>query len=33
VFFGLAGYTRRGDFTQVRTLWIPITTSGDEEKK
>lgn len=26
--YGLAGYTRRGQMTQVRTLWIPITTSG-----
>ena len=33
VFFGLAGYTRRGEFSQVRTLWIPITTSGSGEKK
>jgi hypothetical protein len=28
VLYGLAGYTRRGDFTQMRTLWIPITLSG-----
>jgi hypothetical protein len=28
VLYGLAGYTRRGSMTQVRTLWIPITTSG-----
>lgn len=25
--YGLAGYTRRGTMSQVRTLWIPITTS------
>jgi hypothetical protein len=30
VLYGLAGYTRRGDFSQVRTLWIPITTSGTD---
>ncbi|HEX4338119.1 MAG TPA: hypothetical protein VH062_19560 [Polyangiaceae bacterium] len=29
--YGLAGYTRRGDFTQIRTLWIPITLSGDKK--
>ena len=28
VLYGLAGYTRRGEATQVRTLWIPINTSG-----
>jgi hypothetical protein len=33
VMYGLAGYTRRGDFSQVRTLWIPITTSGSDDKK
>lgn len=32
VLYGLAGYTRRGKMTQVRTLWIPITTSGDPAK-
>jgi hypothetical protein len=26
--YGLAGYTRRGAMTQVRTFWIPITLSG-----
>ena len=31
ILYGLAGYTRRGDFTQVRTLWIPITTSGSDK--
>ena len=30
VLYGLAGYTRRGDFAQIRTLWIPITVSGDK---
>ena len=30
--YGLAGYTRRGDFTQIRTLWIPITVSGSDKK-
>jgi hypothetical protein len=29
VLYGLAGYTRRGKMTQVRTFWIPITTSGE----
>ena len=29
ILFGLAGYTRRGALTQIRTLWIPITTSGE----
>jgi len=33
VLYGLAGYTRRGEFTQVRTLWIPITTSGSPDAK
>jgi hypothetical protein len=28
VLYGLAGYTRRGTFSQVRTLWIPITVNG-----
>jgi hypothetical protein len=28
ILYGLAGYTRRGSMSQVRTLWIPITTSG-----
>jgi hypothetical protein len=27
VLFGLAGYTRRGEMTKLRTLWIPITLS------
>lgn len=27
VLYGLAGYTRRGTMTKVRTLWIPITLS------
>jgi len=31
ILYGLAGYTRRGDFSQMRTLWIPITLSGDEK--
>jgi hypothetical protein len=30
VLFGLAGYTRRGDLVKMRTLWIPITLSGEE---
>lgn len=30
VLYGLAGYTRRGASAKVRTLWIPITVSGDE---
>jgi hypothetical protein len=32
ILYGLAGYTRRGSFTQVRTLWIPITVSGTDAK-
>ncbi|HET9957522.1 MAG TPA: hypothetical protein VFQ61_23645 [Polyangiaceae bacterium] len=32
VLFGLAGYTRRGAMTQMRTLWIPITLTGDPNK-
>ncbi len=31
ILYGLAGYTRRGDFTQVRTLWVPITLSGEDK--
>jgi hypothetical protein len=31
ILYGLAGYTRRGDFTQIRTLWIPITASGKDK--
>ncbi|HMJ11112.1 MAG TPA: hypothetical protein VK524_06870, partial [Polyangiaceae bacterium] len=31
VLFGLAGYTRRGDLTKMRTLWIPIRLSGQEK--
>lgn len=27
ILYGLAGYTRRGTMTKVRTLWIPITLS------
>jgi hypothetical protein len=27
VLFGLAGYSRRGAFSQARALWIPITVS------
>ncbi len=27
VLYGLAGYTRRGTLTQVRTFWLPITLS------
>jgi hypothetical protein len=30
ILYGLAGYTRRGSLTQIRTLWIPITTSGGD---
>ncbi len=30
VLYGLAGYTRRGAMTQVRTLYIPITLSGSD---
>lgn len=33
ILYGLAGYTRRGDFTQIRTLWIPITLSGSSDAK
>jgi hypothetical protein len=33
VLYGLAGYTRRGDFAQVRTLWIPITLTGSPDAK
>ncbi len=29
--YGLAGYTRRGDMVKVRTLWIPITVSGQDK--
>ncbi len=31
LFYGLAGYTRRGDMVKVRTLWIPITVSGEDK--
>ncbi len=31
VLYGLAGYTRRGDLVKMRTLWIPITLSGEEK--
>lgn len=31
VLYGLAGYTRRGQMAQVRTLWIPITVSGEDD--
>lgn len=31
LFYGLAGYTRRGDMVKVRTLWIPITVSGHDK--
>jgi hypothetical protein len=31
LFYGLAGYTRRGDMVKVRTLWIPITVSGTDK--
>jgi hypothetical protein len=31
VLFGLAGYTRRGEMTKMRTLWIPIQLSGKDE--
>jgi hypothetical protein len=31
ILYGLAGFTRRGDFTQIRTLWIPITVSGNDK--
>jgi hypothetical protein len=30
ILFGLAGYTRRGEMTKMRTLWIPITLSGED---
>lgn len=30
VLYGLAGYTRRGATTTMRTLWIPITLSGGD---
>jgi hypothetical protein len=29
VLYGLAGYTKRGPNVKVRTLWIPITVSGN----
>lgn len=29
VLYGLAGYTREGRTTKMRTLWIPITLSGE----
>ncbi len=32
VLYGLAGYTRRGDLVKMRTLWIPITLSGEDEE-
>lgn len=32
ILFGLAGYTRRGETAQVRTLWIPITVSSPSGK-
>ena len=28
ILYGLAGYTRKGRMTEMRTLWIPITLSG-----
>jgi hypothetical protein len=28
--YGLAGYTRRGDMTKMRALWIPIQLSGED---
>ena len=31
VLYGLAGYTRRGNLVKMRTLWIPITLSGEEK--
>jgi hypothetical protein len=31
VLYGLAGYTRRGDLTKMRTFWIPIKLSGEEK--
>ena len=31
VLYGLAGYTRRGDLAKMRTLWIPITISGEDD--
>jgi hypothetical protein len=30
VLYGLAGYTRQGETTKIRTLYIPITVSGGE---
>jgi hypothetical protein len=32
LFYGLAGYTRRGSFTQVRTFWLPITLTGQDKQ-
>lgn len=29
ILYGLAGYTRRGENVQVRTLWIPIDVAGE----
>jgi hypothetical protein len=29
--YGLAGYTRRGSMTKLRTLWIPIQLSGGDQ--
>jgi hypothetical protein len=33
VLYGLAGYTRRGSYSEMRTLWIPITLSGSDQKR
>jgi hypothetical protein len=31
VLYGLAGYTRRGELSKLRTLWIPVTLSGKDD--
>jgi hypothetical protein len=33
VLYGLAGYTRKGSYTEMRTLWIPITLSGSDHQR
>ncbi len=33
VLYGLAGYTRKGSYSEMRTLWIPITLSGSEHQR
>lgn len=32
ILYGLAGYTRRGEHAEVRTLWIPITVSDGDKR-